>query len=450
MDIIGSGPFIDWEAMTGLSKFWIDMISVPLFSAVAGVLVNWTGVYMLFTPVNFRGFYVPGLKTLFPFIPRKVQQLPIWAPGGIIGYQGFIPARAEKMACYIVDKAVARIGSVKDFYYEFDPQSVAVHMSEVVKRDLRPLVSSVMEREHPGLWRDMTPAMREIVYDRIEAEMPGISERALERIGENVEQMIDIRLMAMKFLKNNPEMLKDIVWNISAPELKFMIRIGLLGLPFGMLFALVIYYYGKVPYLDAIPGWVVVLTGAALIGVTVNLLAIKVVFEPAEPQPRYKYLWKQAKLAKRQPQAAEDFGKLLATNVINIPNVADELLNGPRGDRVRGFMEDIVTQELDRVLGPLQSVVRAAVGTKEFDAIKAGSMATGLEYAPTIINDEEFNAAQAAKIERFARDKLRELSPAQFMELIYSVIEQDAWLLYVHGALLGLGVGGLHLLLFGS
>jgi len=71
---------------------------------------------MLFAPTRFTGFYVPGLKTLFPFLPRKLQILPIFAPGGILGFQGFVPARAEKMASFISDKALVKIGSPSDFY----------------------------------------------------------------------------------------------------------------------------------------------------------------------------------------------------------------------------------------------------------------------------------------------------------------------------------------------
>lgn len=41
------------------------------------------------------------------------------------------------------------------------------------------------------------------------------------------------------------------------------------------------------------------------------------------------------------------------------------------------------------------------------------------------------------------------LSPGEFMEMFYASVEQDAWLLYLHGAVLGLGVGAVHLLLFG-
>ena len=448
--MIASGPFLDWEEMTGLSKFWVDMISIPLVSVIAGVITNWTGVFMLFTPVQFRGFYLPGLKTIFPFLPRRVQVLPLWAPGGIIGYQGFIPARAEKLACFAVDKAIMKIGNVKDMYLQFEPEQLAGHITEIVKQDLPSLVADVMEREHPQLWRDMTPGVRETLVKTIEDQMPAITTRALDKVGENVEQMVDVRLMAIRFLSDNPTIMKDLIWRVAAPELKFMIRIGLLGLPFGVIFALVIYYWHQVPIISAVPTWVVVLAGAALIGVTVNYLAVKIVFEPAEPQPRYKYPWKQAKLAKRQGKAAADFGQVLATDVLTIPNIADELMNGPRGDRTRGFVEDLVSHEIGHILGPMKSMVRVAIGPKEFDALSAGSARATFDFAPTLTEDKEFTDAQAAKIERFATQKLAELPPDQFMDMIYSVIEQDAWLLYVHGAVLGLGVGAAHLVLFGA
>ena len=56
IDTLAAGPFLDWEELTGQSKFVVDIISVPIFSAVAGLLTNWTGVLMLFC--------VPVLKRL--------------------------------------------------------------------------------------------------------------------------------------------------------------------------------------------------------------------------------------------------------------------------------------------------------------------------------------------------------------------------------------------------
>ena len=57
------------------------------------------------------------------------------------------------------------------------------------------------------------------------------------------------------------------------------------------------------------------------------------------------------------------------------------------------------------------------------------------------MDDLEFSERQAVKIDDFCTTKLRELPPEEFMEMLYSAVEQDAWLLYAHGGLLGLVVG---------
>lgn len=66
-----------------------------------------------------------------------------------------------------------------------------------------------------------------------------------------------------------------------------------------------------------------------------------------------------------------------------------------------------------------------------------------------MIEDEEFAREQAKKIDEFAARKLQQLSPGEFMEMFYASVEQDAWLLYLHGAVLGLVVGAAHLVIFG-
>ncbi len=450
MSLLASGTFLDWEEMTGQSKFVVDIISIPIFSAIAGLLTNWTGVLMLFAPVHFTGFYMPGLKTVFPFFPRKVQILPVFAPGGILGFQGFIPARAEKMASICVDKAISRIGNVKDFFQELDPEGIADYVAVLAKPEIRPMTDAVMEREHPDLWHDLPPQLREVLYTRIEAELPAISRRAFLAIGDNVDQLIDVKLMVVGFLRQNPGVLKDVIQGLGGPELRFMVRSGLLGFPFGIVLALYLHFHHSIPILSAIPAWLMVLIGAMLIGIAVNVIAIKVVFEPGEPQPRYKYLWKQALFAKRQHEAAGDFGHALAYQIITLPNLANEMLAGPRGDKTVGLMEEILADEISRILGPIKSMVRVAVGSTEFEAIKHGAGTVALDMAPRMISDAEFSKAQAEKLDKFATQKLRELRPGEFMEMLYAAIEQDAWLLYVHGGLLGIVVGAVHILIFGA
>ncbi|WP_306306547.1 hypothetical protein [Mycobacterium celatum] len=123
IELTTASSFIDWEELTGQSQFVVDLVSIPIFSAIAGLITNWTGVLMLFAPVHFTGFHMRGLKTIFPLLPRKVQILPIFAPNGVLGFQGFIPCRAEKMASLIVDKSIFRIGGIADFYQELEPDA---------------------------------------------------------------------------------------------------------------------------------------------------------------------------------------------------------------------------------------------------------------------------------------------------------------------------------------
>ena len=450
MSVLAAG-LIDWERLTGQSKFVVDIVSIPIFSAIAGVLTNWTGVLMMFAPTRFTGFYVPGLKSLFPFLPRKLQILPTFAPGGILGFQGFVPARAEKMASFITDKAIVKIGSVHDFYRELNPDLLAAHLATAGRPMLRPMVDNLMEREHPQLWHDLSPHMKELVHRQLEARLPEISKRAFDQIGNNIDQLVDVKLLAVGHIRRHPELLKYIFYSMGAPELRFMTRSGVLGAPMGLLLALYLQVHHDFWPLSWIPAWVIVLIGAAIIGIAVNIIAIKVVFTPGEPMPRYRYLWKQAKLAKRQPQAAADLGHVFGYTIITLPNVTHELLAGPRGDRTLGVLENVLTKEIASILGPAGSVVRAAVGAREFDAIQAGAAGgIAVELAPVLAQDEEFTKAQSGRIEKFCTEKLRALSPGEFMDMLYSAIEQDAWLLYAHGGFLGVFIGALHLLVFGA
>ncbi|MDT4948239.1 MAG: hypothetical protein QOJ37_834, partial [Pseudonocardiales bacterium] len=85
-------------------KTLVDLISIPLFTGVIGYITNWTGVLMLFRPIQFHGIRVPGLRVLFPLLPRRVRILPLIRYDGRLGWQGIVPSRADKMASISVDK----------------------------------------------------------------------------------------------------------------------------------------------------------------------------------------------------------------------------------------------------------------------------------------------------------------------------------------------------------
>ena len=109
----------------------------------------------------------------------------------------------------------------------------------------------------------------------------------------------------------------------------------------------------------------------------------------------------------------------------------------------------MIADEIYRQLGRGTSVVRAAFGRRQFDNLTVAATGAAVGLAPSLAEDEAFAREQADKIDTFAARKLRQLTPGEFMGMFYASVEQDAWLLYLHGAALGLVVGGVHLTLFG-
>src|SRR3954471_4762192 len=143
----------------------ISLLTIPLFSAAIGYVTNWTGVWMLFNPVKFAGFRLPGLRVVAQAMPRRIQQIPGVMIGGV-GWQGIIPSRAAKMGSIAVDKGIAKLGKPGEFWDRIDPEKLAAYTVESSRTEVRELVESAVRREHPQLWRDLTPEMREGVRKR--------------------------------------------------------------------------------------------------------------------------------------------------------------------------------------------------------------------------------------------------------------------------------------------
>ena len=58
-------------------------------------------------------------------------------------------------------------------------------------------------------------------------------------------------------------------------------------------------------------------------------------------------------------------------------------------------------------------------------------------------------AQQAEKIRALVATRTKELPPRDFVEMMRSAIKEDEWMLYAHGAIMGLAGGFLHLWIFG-
>jgi uncharacterized membrane protein YheB (UPF0754 family) len=423
----------------GLSKFWTDLITVPVFTGVIGYVTNWTGVLMLFEPVRFRGFRLPGLKILFPLLPRRVRVLPLIRYDGRIGWQGIVPSRADKMASIAVDKGLAKLGSISDFYRELEPDTIAEHLAGVAQAEIRDVVEQIMQQENPQLWNDLPPLIKEAVFARVRSQLPGMVRHITDEIGNNVDQLIDAKLMVISYFSAHPELLNELFLIMGRKELTFMQNFGFyFGFPMG--FAL----FGV---LQAFPHWYVLPVGGVIIGWTVNWIGVSMIFAPIHPSKWCP--WRQGLLIKRQAEVTEKYAQMVADNVITLQNIGNELLHGARSDRTLQLLEDSLRPAVDNAIGPARAAVRVAIGSREYDQIRSSVATEATGFAPIAFNDAEFSRRQSGKIYKFISAQMQQMGPDDFVEMLRSAIKQDEWLLFFHGGALGLFAGLLHLAIFG-
>jgi hypothetical protein len=154
--------------------------------------------------------------------------------------------------------------------------------------------------------------------------------------------------------------------------------------------------------------------------------------------------------ARRQHEAASQLADMLSVEVLTVANFADELLHGASGDKTAAFIEEAISEEVNRILGPIVVTVGQTLGVANIDALHRRAGVALVDFAPKVFADPDLSSSPAKKIEDFATEKFRALPAEEFGEMLYSAVEQDAWLLYVHGGLLGILVGALHILIFGA
>jgi len=430
---------LEWVRDWASHVHWVHFLTIPVFTGVVGWLINWSGLWMLFSPVRFRGVTIPGMRELASVLPRKVQEVPGVLQGGI-GWQGIVPARAAKMGSIAVDKAIAKLGTPAEFYQQLEPEKIAEHIVTVFRPELPQLVDEVMRREHPRLWRDLPRPVRQAVIDRVQAQLPSVVGNVTHEIGVHIDQILDPKIMVIDHFRENPSLVVRIFRDFGQRELNLMVTFGFV---FGFLLGI------PVAFIDSIFGlwWALPVMGV-IVGWITNALGMWLIFEPPEPK-RILGIPVHGLFLRRQEQAAEVYARIIAEDVITLERIGDFILEGPSGDRTRQMLATALRPAIEKAAGPARAAVRVAMGPARFDTIRDSVAEEAVSRTLTPFKDPEFSRQQSEKIRVLIARRTKELPPRDFVEMMRSAIKEDEWMLYAHGAIMGLAGGFLHLWIFG-
>lgn len=396
---------------------------IPVFAGVIGLFTNWVAIKMMFLPIDWVGWKLPFKVGIGPY------KFPV------LGWQGVIPSKAAKMGSIAVDTGLSKLGTMYEFFLTFDPHEVATQIVATSGDEIHRIVDDIIEREYPELWRIAPPQVKRMIHQRVENQMPEIVEEVLDNVGKNIERLVDLKLMVIRYLEANPRLINKIFQDVGAKEFSFIVRSGgWMGFILGL---------GPMAVWIVYPEWWTVPVGAAVVGYLTNFIALKVIFQPLEPT-RYGPFKMHGLFLRRQAEVADEYSNIIAYEIVTLKNVARTMLEGPDADRTQRLIADSMRPAVDDAVGAVKPIVRAA-GQGRMDAALEGIATEAVHSTMDTLLDEDFGRERAKGMQNLLSTRMRALSYPEFAQMLRSAFEQDEWMLIVVGAFLGFAAGVIQL-----
>ncbi len=114
------------------------------------------------------------------------------------------------------------------------------------------------------------------MHSRVQEQLPEIVREVTEEICDNIDQLLDVKLMVIRQMEERPELANRVFRDVGERELRLIINLGFV---FGVLLGIPV-----VGITLLLPHWWVLPVCGVVVGWVTNLLAIYMIFESVEPR----------------------------------------------------------------------------------------------------------------------------------------------------------------------
>ncbi len=376
-------------------------------AAVVGWFTNWLAIQMSFYPVQFMGV-------------------------GVIGWQGVIPRKAEKMAHICIDRTLQQFGDLNSVYRKLEPQRIVEQIISQVTPRLDEYIDEVMYEIQPVLWDNLPLFLRRRIYQWAREQLPSRVEELVEDFGDDLDDLVDLKALLSRELVKHPDLMNRIFKQAGAVELQSVINRGaVIG---GLLGAALVPLWTRYP-----EPWLLPLGGFA-VGFVTNWIAINLIFAPV--RPRRILFWRiQGLFLRRQPEISEVWARLVAEELITVEKVADAMLNGRHGDRTRAIIQKHLRPLLDNS-AVMKLTAQVTVGMTGYTELKKAMNQKAVLATRDVFSDPGFNRERAPVVAEVLSSQMKALRPSEFQDILRPAFrEEEVRLMFVggvFGALAGL------------
>ncbi len=425
-----------WQTFLQRPDFWAVLSIIPVTAFVTWAHV-WMALKMVFFPIHFWGFHIGSIP---------------------IGWQGIVPRKAGRISGIITDNTLSKLGSLQEFLDAMDPKYMAHIIGQQVGHELEYLIDEVMMERNAILWENMPYAIKRRIYAQANKQLPGVLEDLVVDLTLNVESLVDMREMVVSQMENDRHLMVRMFLKVGQKEINFIWHISaLIGIVFGV-FQMIVWFV--IPWHWTVPFW------ASVWGFLTNWIAIWMVFNPLEAHyvryPQFfertknrKFPWIkpviprigayniQGAFMKRQDEVSDVFAKVVTEELITLKTIMSEMMYGGKKEKTRRIVKRHINEIMETPL--VRTTLQLSLGPKEYARLKTDLIDRSIEITMVPISDPEFNASRAQKIFQMFRDRIRELTPKEFQNLLRPAFQEDEWILIILGGVTGFVAGLIHL-----
>jgi uncharacterized membrane protein YheB (UPF0754 family) len=403
---------MDWNLQT------LSLLSIPLISALVGWSTNYLAVKMMFYPLKFVG------------IPP------------VFGWQGLIPAKRKQMAEIEVELVLGKLLSVEELANRLEPEALTKAIEHRLHQVVRKIVNEVMESSAPTVWAALPVQGKNLVYRRIEDDIPYVVSKMVEDFQHNVNEILNIKELVVEQLVNSPELINEIFLRSGEKEFPFIVQSGFyFGFLFGLPTMALWYFY---------QAWWILPLGGLLVGYATNWIAIKIIFEPKQPI-RFAGLTIQGMFLKRQTEVSRVYADIIEQKLINPKNITHMILHGSGSAQLLELIELHVNDAIERYVAIAQPYFALGVGSENYFKMKSMAVKRLFEDSDKYLYYAFDYANEALRVGDDLCERMQALSSEEFEGVLRPAYQQDEWKLIVTGAILGMAAGfaQLYLLMLG-
>lgn len=379
-----SRPSLLRRIWSPVSKRPIEYASIPCVAAFVGITTNWMGVKMLFYPIDYVGLNIQRWDN---------------TPYGLFGWQGVVPTKTEPMANRLVNIVTERLLSLEEAFGRLD--------ADELSRLLLPAVEANVQRDCGKAW-----------FIILKPVLPILLPRLLRELQMEIDQVLNLHHVVLSAFVRDKVVLVDLFQKVGRVELEFLVNSG-----FGFGFVLGLAQMAAWAINPA--SWTLPVAGA-LVGYVTNWIAIKFLFEPAEPVNIANLVVIQGLFESRQIEVSDEFGDFMSRRVLSSSSLLRDMADGgDDGDLFKFLRRHLPYPVPHHILSAAVSAIEE-VGSNPKDYPELHCYVT-----------------EQLDIDDTLARRLKTLTPSEFEDLLHPVFQEDEATLIATGGVLGFAAGAM-------